>query len=482
MSSDLMHDSAKREALAQRMSKLLGLPLSNIQMLMPLIPMEELDKLAGVPDDQFLKESTRLINQAQQSQFGDGEDGDDQDEADAPEEDAPAAPKRQLSLPTAGTPSEPEEAEPESLVPEHEPGQPVELPSAFHVRGKKHETAAEKRKILLLLGGAGVIALAFVALSAWFIITVIMDPGTFIPPTILPRRHRPDNGNGNGEAPAKLVSKHAWQIKESLALQVERAELLAQTEGAFTVEFWAKIDNAAGLQELAVVGSGEEEVFALACRTNQGGQMTAQFSVPGLSDEVAAALFPATGEWTHVAGVYQPEEANALLLFVNGAPVNSVPCRDEPGTLAPTGYAVRAMVEGEEADATFDELRILAAAVYTGPFEPARVLEPSEKVAALIHFEKHEDGMVRDLGSGEGETFELPGGELVLVGEASTAGQTVAADGPIEFPQDLVKQMISEKGTEKVAEFLEAFNGLTREEQIEFLTDIGYYKADARDI
>ena len=66
-------DQSKRDNLAHRMSKLLGLPLSNIQMLMPWIPKEDIDRLSLLPDDQFLSESAKVINVAQRSQY----EGDD---------------------------------------------------------------------------------------------------------------------------------------------------------------------------------------------------------------------------------------------------------------------------------------------------------------------------------------------------------------------------------------------------------------------
>jgi hypothetical protein len=64
-----MSDQAQRDALASRMSELLGLPLSNIKLLIPLISDEELQHLASLPDDQFLSESTKVISAAQQKQF-----------------------------------------------------------------------------------------------------------------------------------------------------------------------------------------------------------------------------------------------------------------------------------------------------------------------------------------------------------------------------------------------------------------------------
>jgi hypothetical protein len=64
-----MSDQAQRDALASRMSELLGLPLSNIKLLIPLISDAELQHLANLPDDQFLSESTKVISAAQQKQF-----------------------------------------------------------------------------------------------------------------------------------------------------------------------------------------------------------------------------------------------------------------------------------------------------------------------------------------------------------------------------------------------------------------------------
>lgn len=62
-------ESAKRQSLAQRMSSLLGLPAAQIEQLIPLIEPADLDRLESMGDAEFLRESTKLINQAQRRQL-----------------------------------------------------------------------------------------------------------------------------------------------------------------------------------------------------------------------------------------------------------------------------------------------------------------------------------------------------------------------------------------------------------------------------
>ncbi len=66
----VVSDEAQREALAGRISALVGIPVNNVQALMMLIPPEELEKLSALDDASFLKEGTRLINEATDKQAG----------------------------------------------------------------------------------------------------------------------------------------------------------------------------------------------------------------------------------------------------------------------------------------------------------------------------------------------------------------------------------------------------------------------------
>src|SRR5690606_32168402 len=107
---DVVEDSAKREALAQRMSKLLGLPITNIQLLMPLISKDDLEQLEALPDDQFLSQATKIINAAQKRQFDEQDSAVSESAADAPvvpdpstappppAETAPVEKKRKISI------------------------------------------------------------------------------------------------------------------------------------------------------------------------------------------------------------------------------------------------------------------------------------------------------------------------------------------------------------------------------------------------
>ena len=69
MSKDNSESKVDMDALAQRMARLLGLPTSSIQVLLPQISPEELGRLVDLKDDQFLRASTRLIQQVQAEQF-----------------------------------------------------------------------------------------------------------------------------------------------------------------------------------------------------------------------------------------------------------------------------------------------------------------------------------------------------------------------------------------------------------------------------
>lgn len=64
-------DQGQQEMLAKRMAQSLGLPLSNIQLLIPHISPDEQTRLMGIPDDEdlFLRESAKVISAAQQAQF-----------------------------------------------------------------------------------------------------------------------------------------------------------------------------------------------------------------------------------------------------------------------------------------------------------------------------------------------------------------------------------------------------------------------------
>lgn len=150
--------ATQRQALAERMSKLLGLPLTQIQLLIPLIPQDSLDHLAELGDADFLRESTKLINEAQMQQFQSLEGSSEVKPRGADKPAAAVASKPAESAPMGLRTLKPRGGEPRpqpSLPPDVEPEDKVAAPRVAAEEVEHDEEVYTPAKAVAPLGPAG---------------------------------------------------------------------------------------------------------------------------------------------------------------------------------------------------------------------------------------------------------------------------------------------------------------------------------------
>ena len=164
--------------------------------------------------------------------------------------------------------------------------------------------------------------------------------------------------------------------------QAVRVEMGAKTlpDGPFTVEAWVRPAAEGGSGDL--VSKAEQSEFALNLASNVPG-----FHVHlGGKYESAIATKPIpTGQWTHLAGVF---DGTQMLLYVNGQQTATRPATGRRAT-NPLPLFLGANPDAKSKPTQFftgalDEIRLSSNARYTANFTPARTHAPDEKSVLLF--------------------------------------------------------------------------------------------------
>jgi len=171
---------------------------------------------------------------------------------------------------------------------------------------------------------------------------------------------------------------HALALNGSQAVRVEMgAKTLPQ--GPFTVEAWVRPAADGGSGD--IVSKAEQSEFALNLASN----------VPGFhvylggkyESAIATAPIP-TGQWTHLAGVY---DGSQMVLYVNGAPTATRPASGERAT-NPLPLYLGANPDAKSKPTQFftgalDEVRLSTSARYTAAFTPEKQ-HPTDAATLLL--------------------------------------------------------------------------------------------------
>lgn len=485
---DVVEDSARREALAQRMSKLLGLPITNIQLLMPLITKEDLERLESLPDDQFLSQATKIINAAQKKQFAEQEGGDESPDSPPAEPAAPPPPPppdasnepKTLKRKTLGRKSDDTEAKSDAAekddvgpaVGESQTGVKVvdssaaEMPAAFK-RPVQKESAFKDKKVVIALVAGGLGALILVVLAVIFVFSIV---GQADDPLEAAAPVRPQSQDETPATPAEVVylNESAMKLTDTFYLEVGLPELT----GAVTAEFWVRPLDGVGKQEVLVTGEGGgEETFRLIFRRQPNGIYEGEFAVPVARREAAIFTFEdsVVGKWVHLAGVYDPDNTGNIYLFAGGRLVAEAPTAAVPD-LVTSSYRLISTVSSETEGFLVDEVRLTDAPRYVSDFSPERFFDVLSDTSSMLHLEAWEDGMVMDAAA-DNRKIEVPAGiEFVALADAPVFRIELA---PIAFPQPLLDRMLEVSGQEYVDSFLAEWEAKGRAERIEYLQEIG---------
>lgn len=537
MANDLLHDSAKREALAQRMAKLLGLPVPNVQLLMPFVPESELDKLADLPDDQFLKESTRLINEAQQRQAAGGEAGaaaapkrkplslakrtvgPPAGEAvppglqtllaveSAPVSEAPPAPPAPQAAPASEDEAVPEAEAPEDAAPDasttslredREPGERTELPAAFRRTARGGSLAATKKKHLVILVSGVAAIFVFGALFVYLLSNLVRPskitekaPDPDANPAQPPAGAKPNGparpAPGPASAPVsarKFQHSYAWSVRQDTKLEVLHPDIAGSEARGLTVEFWFQVRNDKGLREISLAAKTDPESYYLTCGRDKQGQFLATFEVPDLKAKVSAPLPKVTGNWVHLAGVCSLGDPRQITLFANGQSLGSAPGDKAATELHAPGYVLGVSTEGSGGEVLIDEVRVASLPLYREPFTPARILDLVDGTVSLVHFEKADQNVDYDVAQSDKEISLPAGPEMVdwktpsapAVAAKPTPGGKPAANssGDVEFPGELLTVLEKREGKAAVQNVLAEWRERNRQERLDYLKSIGY--------
>jgi hypothetical protein len=170
---------------------------------------------------------------------------------------------------------------------------------------------------------------------------------------------------------------------ERSAIRVD-SDTLALPSGPFTVEAWLNPSQTEGMRgAIAKTQSSEFAIFS-----DEG---VPQFDVnlDGKYYSAKAKDKLTVDEWTHVAGVFDGE---SVRIYVDGKQISSVAAK---GTRKTNPYPLFVGADPDNAGqptrsflGKIDEVRITAEAIYTGDFEPARRLVPTEKTRLLLHLDR----------------------------------------------------------------------------------------------
>jgi hypothetical protein len=175
---------------------------------------------------------------------------------------------------------------------------------------------------------------------------------------------------------------------------------------ALTVEAWVYFDNLNSCMAIVRKGTSSSPTYDYWLHKNQGPADSvfwaswSAFAVNGFSAVTA-------GAWHHMAGVYDPGAANAVV-YVDG---QSKGASALGGAMTPNGDELRIGIDwdfGCSMAGVIDEVRISSVARYTGPFVPSKVFVADASTRALWHFDEYAGAVAHDA-SGQGNHGTLHG-------------------------------------------------------------------------
>ncbi|MFI9435068.1 MULTISPECIES: DNRLRE domain-containing protein [Streptosporangium] len=186
---------------------------------------------------------------------------------------------------------------------------------------------------------------------------------------------------------ARAVSATAtgtWSDWQELKVDVVHPgeEPLAQTSGpvirtddSFTVAAWLKWDDKDGAYSVIEQKGAQQAPFRLGNDPDHGlvFTLTSADAVDATTEGVLAGVEPPTGEWFHLAGVYDAE-AKSATLYLNGTPVKTTP------VTGPAWNSAGAVTLGTFMIGDLDEVRIYQNALTAG--QVATLADPPASPAA----------------------------------------------------------------------------------------------------
>ncbi len=456
--ADAITDSSKRDNLTHRMSKLLGLPVSNIQMLMPMIPQEEVDRLSVLPDDQFLSESAKVINAAQQMQYQ--EQGAGGVISTAPGIDGgvetEAMPEATAASPSLEIPSTGDDGVPPALT--------LDQPA------RKRQAKPEGKKNMIVFAAGGVGLLIFLGTAVVFMISLLKDPES----------PSPDNG-GRFVDDEELVDpmtdendpRHPqWALKVSkqCSLEVDNPQVFVDVTDQFTVEMWLKpLVSTRGMMPIAIAGTGEGESFSLTVEPAAMKRMTVTFKTTGVGKEPARKEIPQTTKWIHLAGVYDADAADRLRLFVDGKLAADGYTRK--AFAPPEGYRLTVAQGQEQAASLIDDVRLSSAALYTKDFKTERIFKHEADTISWLLIERRGHRMIVDLAQ-DGEKYENSCGEWIDI--RKHIHKILIKREFVEFPVALLVALEKAYGPDFRDQFIKEWETTSNKKRRDYLVEIGY--------
>ncbi len=482
---DVVEDNARREALAQRMSKLLGLPITNIQLLMPLIEKEDLEKLENLPDDQFLSQATKIINSAQRKQF------EEEESAARQAENGPAAPSIKPMAPAAPLPPDVEDsvkeipkkkkiglrsssdAEEASPADEEEAAGP-DMPAAFQRQVKKEKPINLNKRMVIILTVAAVAVVVVLAGVAYFLMDYVdRERARLAGPRVKVDKDKVvDDGAGGA-----VVYTHEWALKLQSTFDIPVADMTA-ADGPLTVECWIKPLPGTSRQTMLITGEGSDqtlETFRFSFTRNDSGDFEAEFSIPASVGQPTVMKVPRDVEnrWVHIAGVYDPLTTGQIQLYVGGFQVD----REKSAvstTSVTTGYRIISTVAGDTEGFLLDEVRVTNSPVYLGDFTPSRLLRVQNDTTSMLHLEKWDDGMIRDAAAKDRQ-LALGGGEFVNIKEEIESGEFFMLQlAPVLFPPELLAELEKRKDKVFAMKFMNEWKNTSRSDRIDYLRSLNF--------
>jgi len=449
-------DQSKRDNLAHRMSKLLGLPLSNIQMLMPGIPKEDVDRLSLLPDDQFLSESAKVINVAQRSQYEGGDSA--RVEGPAPAMLATPASDDEDSAPPSASVTLKDTDDADAALPVIEIGQGR--------AGVKLEDAAEKKKKIMMIAAGAAAAVLVIAAGVFFVLNLMQDADTSDGKSKVSEVVVEDIDDTDIVA-TKAPESARWALRVGPRhnLTIKNPEIFNSVDDKLTVEMWIKPIAGKEMVGTALMSTGGTKAFRLSLKPVPRG-IAVEFFVNGANEEYPSVIVARSRQWMHVAGVFDASVTRSLRLYIDGALVAEFGLKSAQFQ---GGYKL-VSDEGEaNAASLIDEVRLSAAARYTSKFVPARIFENDGSVISLLHLEKRPDNMIVDSAF---EAFELERSDAHWVDISMHLKAYEEEHRGIEFPADVLVWIEKKFGTGGKKDFLKEWDALSNSKRRAYLKSI----------
>ncbi len=201
-------------------------------------------------------------------------------------------------------------------------------------------------------------------------------------------------------------------VSEKSAVRVDSKNLDLPADAAFTLEAWIQLDKE--VEQSPVIAKTESSEFGLWI---QEGRLQFDVHVAGSYHSVKMTDKLATGEWYHVAGVYDLEE---MRFYVDGQLVGEPLAVSGPRTINEHPLYVGGDPDSRGRASRFfqgkiDEVRLSRGVRYTGEaFERAHRHEPDAETLLLLHFD-HALGVFHPDHSDQAAHAVSTGGGAVLV-------------------------------------------------------------------